>query len=358
MRAGGILLVPLLLGGAAHHAALPSPLATARTAPDPLRRVVRAWPVMGTVLTVTVWGRDTVAMLAAVHAARDSVRLIDSLLSTFRPESELSRLNAAAGGPALHVSPQTLHVLLQARRDWRLSGGAFDPTVGPLVRAWGFHGTRGRVPPRRELDSLRALVGYGAVDIDSSAGTVRLARRGMELDLGGIAKGDALDRARAALGGATITGGSVNLGGNVLVFGRPPAGPRWRVAVVHPRRPERAIGAFLLDSGAVATSGDYEHYYQIDGRRYAHLFVPRTGRTARGVQATTVVGPRGEWSDGLSAAFFLIGPARGSAVADSLPGIAAVWVRDEGTARVRRSAVVRSARARHWFHFDAALPEP
>ena len=109
--------------------------------------------------------------------------------------------------------------------------------------------------------------------------------------------------------------------------------------------------------GNRATSGDYEHYYQIDGRRYAHLIVPRTGRTARGVLATTVVRPRGEWSDGLSAALFLIGPARGSAVADSLPGIAAVWVRDEGTARVRRSAVVHSARARHWFHFDAALPE-
>lgn len=353
MTARGAIAVALLVVGARGSVASQTP--PAHAARDSLVRVARAWPVMGTVFTVTVWGRDTAAMLAAVHAARDSVRLVDSLMSTYRPESEISRLNAAAGASALGVSPQTLRVLLQARLYFRLSGGAFDPTVGPLVRAWGFHGTKGRVPPPRELDSLRALVGYAAVEIDTLARTVRLPRRGMELDLGGIAKGFALDLARRALAGATITGGTVNLGGNVLAFGRAPDGTPWRVAVVHPRIPERALGAFRLDSGAVATSGDYEHYYRIGGRRYPHIIDPRTGRPARGVLSVTVAGPRGEWSDGLSATLFLLGAARGAALADSLPGVAAVWVVDRGMGRVRRGDVVVSARARRAFRVDSSL---
>ena len=355
MSARGTLVVALLACGAWNCAE--SQVRTRDPAPDSLYRVARAWPVMGTVFTVTVWGRDTTAMLAAVHAARDSVRLVDSLMSTYRAESDISRLNAGAGGAASGVSPQTMRVLLQARRYFRLSGGAFDPTIGPLVRAWGFHGTSGRIPPHRELDSLRALVGYAAVEIDTLAGTVRLPRRGMQLDLGGIAKGHALDLARRALAGPAIAGGTVNLGGNVLAFGRPPDGAPWRVVVAHPRDPERALGALALDSGAVATSGDYEHYYRIGGRRYAHIIDPRTGRPARGVLSVTVVGPRGEWSDGLSATLFLLGPSRGAAVADSLPGVAAVWVVDRGTRRVRRRDVVTSTRARRSFDVDASLPE-
>ena len=353
MNAHGALLVALLTCGSLVGAQ--SQTRAADQAPDSLYRVARAWPVMGTVFTVTVWGRDTTAMLAAVHAARDSVRLVDSLMSTYRAESDISRLNAGAGGRAIRVSPQTIRVLLQARRYHRLSGGAFDPTVGPLVRAWGFHGTKGRVPPRRELDSLRALVGYDAVEIDTLAGAVRLPRHGMQLDLGGIAKGHALDLARIALADPSIAGGTVNLGGNVLAFGRSPDDAPWRIVVAHPRDPERALGAFMLDSGAVATSGDYEHYFRVAGRRYAHIIDPRTGRPARGVLSVTVTGPRGEWSDGLSATLFLLGPSRGAALADSLPGVAAVWVLDGGTARVRRSNIVMSARARCSFRVDASL---
>lgn len=349
------LLVALIAAGTSRAGAQDSPAA------DSLRRVARAWPVMGTMLTITVWGSDSVAMLGAVHDARDSVRLVDSLMSTWRAESEISRVNAAAGGAAVRVSPQTMRVLVQARRWWQLSRGAFDPTVGPLVRAWGFHGTRGRIPPRRELDSLRALVGYGEVALDTTVLTVRLPRAGMQLDLGGIAKGFALDLARAALQGATISGGTVDLGGNVLAFGRPPGDGRWQVAVVDPRRRDRALGVLAIDSGAVATSGDYERYYVIRGRRYAHIIDPRTGRPARGVLSATAIGPRGEWSDGLSATLFLLGPDRGMALADSLPGVAAIWVRDAGTGVVRARDVVRSARARDPRAFEfiqASTPSP
>jgi thiamine biosynthesis lipoprotein len=314
--------------------------------------VSRAWPVMGTLLVITVWGReraDTARLLPLVHAARDSVRLVDSLMSNYRPASELSAINRAAGREAVPVSPQLLHVLHQARTYWHLSGGAFDPTVGPLVEAWGFHGTRGRIPPRHELERLRALVGFGAVEIDDQHATVRLPRTGMQLDLGGIAKGYALDLARAALRSPHITGGMIDLGGNILVFGQPPRGTKWRIGIRHPRIPGAILGTIAIDSGAVATSGDYEHFYTIGGVRYAHLIDPRTGEPARGVIAATAIAPRGEWSDGLSAALYLAGPSRGLPLADSLPGVGAIYVLDRGDQPITAVDLRCSRRAAQWF---------
>ncbi len=341
-RAVGLLAAHLVAGVAALDAQAPPP------------RVTRAWPVMGTMFVATAWGQDTLTMLRALQAAHDSVRLVDSLMSTFRPESELSRVNAMAGGVPQRVAPQTMHVLLQARRFWRLSGGRFDPTVGPIVRAWGFFGDTGRVPPRAELDSLRRLVGYGRVALDSVAGTVRLPLPGMRLDLGGIAKGYALDLARAAMRDRSISGGMVDLGGNILVFGRPPSGTRWLIGIRHPRRDGRIIGTVALDSGAVATSGDYEHYFRIDGVRYGHLIDPTTGYPRRGVLAATAIGPTGEWSDGLSATLFLAGPVRGARIADSLAGTGGIWVTGTGDAAVRPRDIVLSRRARSVFRAQPA----
>ena len=315
------------------------------------QKIERAWPVMGTMFVATVWGTDSVAMLRGVQAARDSVRLVDSLMSTYRPTSEISRVNDSAGGIPQRVSPQTMHVLLHAKRLWIASGGLFDPTVGPLVRAWGFQGDSGAVPSSARLDSLRALVGYQRVELDSAQGAVCLTRAGVRLDLGGIAKGYALDLARAALTDPRITGGMVDLGGNVLVFGRPPTGTQWVIGIRHPRYADRVLGTVSLDSGAVATSGDYEHFIRVRGVRYGHLIDPFTGYPRRGVMAATAIGPRGEWSDGVSGTLFLAGARRGAEIADSLPGVGGVWMLDRGRDQVRLADIVSSRRARETFHF-------
>jgi FAD:protein FMN transferase len=319
----------------------------------PLVQVTRAWPVMGTMLVVTVWATDTSRVSSALLAARDSVRLVDSLMSTYRSSSDLSRLDAAAGAPEpVRVARQTMTVLLKARLYWRLSGGAFDPTVGPMVRAWGFEQTRARRPTGRALDSLRRLVDFSAVELDSVHSTARLPRAGMRLDLGGIAKGFALDMARRALRDAAICAGKLDLGGNLLLFGRPPGGGPWRVEIVDPLRRERVVGGFTLDSGAVATSGNYEHYVVVKGRRYGHLIDPRTGEPARGVLSATAIGPSGEWSDGLSATLFLLGPRRGARLADSLPSVAAIWILDRGQKRPAMRDLVCSSRIAPRFTFE------
>lgn len=349
----GVLLAVLSTGGAAQHRE------AAGTTTNPPVRVSRAWPLMGTLFRATVWTRDSTSGARLIRNARDSVVLVDSLMSTYRPSSEISLVNTSAGlKTPVRVSTQTMAVLQKARFYWEVSGGAFDPTVGPIVTAWGFEGSRPRRPSPRALDSLRALVGFGDVELDSAAGTVRLPRTSMRLDLGGIAKGYALDLARKVLADPSIQGGSVDLGGNVLLFGRPPGGGKWRIAIVDPRRGERPIGELSLDSGAVATSGNYEHYVVIDGKRYGHIMDPRTAMPARGVLSATAVGPLGEWSDGLSATLFLLGPTRGSALIDSIPGLAGIWVLDRGQKSVTGRDIVCSARARKLFQMSGEVKSP
>jgi thiamine biosynthesis lipoprotein len=350
-RALALLALLLAVGDVPVASGQGSPSADAR-----LVRVSRAWPVMGTMLVVSVWTADPSGVATSLLAARDSVRLVDSLMSTYRGSSDVSRVNAAAGrAEPVRVAEQTMSVLSKARLYWRLSDGAFDPTVGPLVRAWGFDQRHGHRPAPRALDSLRRLVGFEAVELDSGRSTVRLPRVGMALDLGGIAKGFALDLARRALRSTAIRGGTIDLGGNMLLFGRPPSGDQWRVEIVDPLNRDRVVGGFTLDSGAVATSGDYEHYVLVGGKRYGHLLDPRTGEPSRGVLSATAIGPLGEWSDGLSATLFLLGPHRGARLADSLPNVAAIWVSDRGQLRTAMRDVVCSSRAAPRFVADRRL---
>lgn len=301
-------------------------------------RLERGWPVMGTLLRASAAAPDSAAANRALEAARSAVFRVDSLMSTYRDDSDLSRINAAAGsGRWVPVAASTARVL-EAALSWaRISGGAFDPTAGPLASAWGFHRGEPAVPPPARSDSAARLVGWRLVERDTAGRGVRLPRAGMRLDFGAIAKGWALDRAVRAMREAGAVGGTVDLGGNVSVFGRPPrARDRWRLGIRHPRREGRLAGTLALDSGSVATSGDSEQFVVEDGTRYSHVMDPRTGRPARGVVQVTVTAARGIDADALSTALFVLGPEEGRALLESpavrrrAPRATAAWILDPG----------------------------
>ncbi len=319
---------------------------------------------MGTFFTATVWESDPAAARSALRAARAAVERVDSLMSTYRPESEISQVNAQAGTyTPTRLSKETTDVLAAALRYAASTAGALDVTVGPLADVWGFHAHAGRIPPRPALDSARAFVGWRRVAFDSAARMVRLPHRGMRLDLGAIAKGYALDLAARAMRRAGARRGMVDLGGNVLVFGAPPSGRWWRTAVVDPRLPEAALGVITMDGGAVATSGSYEQFFEAGGRRYGHIFDPRTGAPTSGVASATVVAPTGIASDALSTALYVLGPEAGCAVA-AAEGVEALWVRDPGPASVARppalapGALVATPGLRLRLDPNAGLPSP
>jgi thiamine biosynthesis lipoprotein len=239
---------------------------------------------------------DCEVMLAAPDAATarslawvaiDEVRRIEAAYSRYRSDSILSRINAAAGQCEVEIDQETDALLDYAGDLYQSSGGLFDITSGVLRKAWNFR--EARVPTPAELEPLLALTGWDKVE--RSPGRVRLALPGMELDFGGFGKEYAADRAAVLLRGAGVEHGYVNLGGDLRVIGPQPDGAPWLIAIRHPRELERTVASIEVHSGALASSGDYERYIVVDGRRYCHVLNPVDGMSVDYWRSVSVLAP-------------------------------------------------------------------
>ncbi len=252
-------------------------------------------------------------------AIEAELELTDRLLSTWNEESELSRFNAHASTEPFRLAPETMGLLEIALRVSDLSKGAFDVTVGPLVRAWGFgpQGPPPRTPSAATLAETRARVGPGLLVLDPGAGTAAKTRADVACDLSALAPGWTADRIAAALGDLGHRRCIVDVGGEVVARGRRADGTRWRVAVESPG-PARGSGTVLaLEDAAVATSGDYRNaWVDEEGRRRSHLIDPRTGEpVAHGLASVTLVDREGVWADALATALLVMGPEAAWALA-------------------------------------------
>ena len=233
---------------------------------------------------VQVYADDEAHAAAAANAAIAEVKRIEAKYSRYREESLLSRINAAAGKDAVEVDEETLRLLAFADAAFRQSDGLFDATSGVLRRAWNFR--EPRVPARAELDALLPLVGWEKVEI--AANRVRLRLSGMQLDFGGFGKEYAVDRAARVMAEQGAKSAMVSLAGDLAILGPQPGGAPWRMGIKHPRRGDKLLATIPVMSGAIATSGDYERFIEVDGERHCHILDPRTGRSARGLQSVTV----------------------------------------------------------------------
>jgi thiamine biosynthesis lipoprotein len=245
---------------------------------------------MAAIHEITVDHADERAAHAAIDAAIADVQRIEAKYSRYRDDSLTAAIRRAAGGAAVAIDAETAALLDYADRCFALSGGRFDLTSGVLRRAWDFRREPPRVPAQSEIDRLLDLVGWGHVERD--ARSVRLKRAGMELDFGGIGKEYAADRAATLLADHGVEHALVNLAGDLRAVGGQGDGSPWRIAIRHPREPEpAAIGWLELRDGALATSGDYERHFEVDGRRYCHLLDARTGWPVAGWQSISVAAP-------------------------------------------------------------------
>jgi len=290
------------------------------------RSVTYPLRAMGTYVNVTLVTPDSAGSLADAHAAHAAVRLVDSLMSNWTTSSEVARLNRVADSVTARVEPHVLQVLARSLRLWRESDGAFDITVEPLVRAWGFIGGPRRVPTEVEVRAAHSLVGAGDVVLDSAAGTIRFARRGMRVDLGGIAKGYAVDLAMRALRERGVLDALVDASGNMMSVGHPPRAPHWRIGLRDPRDRMAYFARVRLEGDAISTSANYEQFVAQDGKRYGHILDPRTGRPAEGLLAVTVVAADATTTDAWDTPLFVLGLEAAKRKARSLPDIAAILV--------------------------------
>ncbi|NOY53946.1 MAG: FAD:protein FMN transferase [Deltaproteobacteria bacterium] len=271
--------------------------------------VEREQILMGTTVSITIAGVDPDRADHAADRAFGEIRRLEAIMSTYRPDSGISKVNDAAGKGWTPVSPELRLVIRAGLRFGALSNGAFDITVKPLVRIW--HIEKGPPPPGRgKIDAVLPLVDYRKVRIDR-AGRVRLPKPGMAIVLGGVAKGYAVDRAIEVLEKEGIENAIVNAGGDLRAIGRRSVSRPWRVGIEDPRHRGRLMEELPLTDRAAATSGDYERFYIYQGVRYHHILDPRTGRPARGCRSVTVIAPTAMEADALATAVFVLGPKKG-----------------------------------------------
>ena len=292
------------------------------------REFERTGPVMGTVAEVKVVAPSEEAAGRALDAVFAELDAVDEAMSVYREGSDVARINASAGASSVSVGPGTIEVLEEAKSVSALSGGAFDATIGPLIDLWGFRSLHFREPGKAEVEAVLAgLVGFGNIIIDPERGTVRLAKPGMSIDLGGIAKGYGVDRAARALREAGMERGLVNVGGDLYCLGE----KAWRVGIRHPRAAEKLMARIDVANAAVATSGDYENYFESGGRRYCHILDPRTGCPAEtDVVSVTAVAGSCSQADAIATAVLVLGAADGMALVEGIDGADAVVAREEG----------------------------
>ena len=267
-------------------------LSVALTA-QPLR-LEKSADAMGSTYTIELYGNDRVAMEAAVDAAFEEVRRLDDVLSNYKRDSQWSEINRRAAERPVAVSPEVLRLLEACMEYSRASEGAFDITVGPLMKVWGFYKGSGRLPHRAEVMAALTKVGYRHIRLDQQAVTVAFDRPGVEIDPGGVGKGYAVDRMvdilkQKGFHNALVAGS----GSSIYGMGVPPDEPRgWRIEIKNPWDTGKTAAEAFLKDMSLSTSGAYEKFFRAEGRTYAHIMDPRTGYPARGAVAVSVVAPR------------------------------------------------------------------
>ena len=303
----------------------------ARLAPSSASVIAkRAQMHMGTLVTVTAVAFDTKVGNRAVQAAFDEIKRLEQLLSTWRSDSELSQVNAEAGRRPVKVSRETFEVVGRSLEMARLTHGGFNIALGPAIEAWSVT-ERQQIPDDHTLEQLKLLVDWTNIQLDQKAQTIYLPRKGMRLDVGGVGKGYAADRAVEVMKRAGAKGGVVALSGDIKAFGVLAERTGFPVGIRHPRDEGALIGMIDSQDEAISTAGDYERFFERDGIRYHHILDPHTLQPARGCQSVTVIAKEGVMADGLDTGIFVLGPKNGMALVEQLPDVEAIIVDANGT---------------------------
>ena len=285
--------------------------------------------VMGTscTLAAVVDAKRRADARGALRQAETAVRAVEIRMSNWLSDSEISRLNAAAAGREVPLEAASLEVLRAARDAHALSDGAFDVTCGPLIELWRAAPGRGKVPSEAELAQARAASKWRLIELTDGGAVKRHAAA--RVDLGGIAKGYAIDRAAEILQQAGLAGGLVDIGGDLVCFGKPPVEETWTVDVMDPFGEGCLARLRLPEGGAVCTSGNYARFHEIAGRRYSHIIDPRTSRPADAAASVTVVASRAITADVWATALSVLGPDGFDRLPDGVEAMIVAGTKDD-----------------------------
>jgi FAD:protein FMN transferase len=290
---------------------------------------------MGTEFQVILAGSDREHLEAAGNEALDQVERLEERLSHYRPESEICDLNLRAPYGPVRMEPGLFRLIARAVALSEATGGAFDCTAGPLVRCWGFFRGQGQpAAPQAVREALRS-VGSSLLELDPEEQTIRFRRQGMQVHLGALGKGHAVDQVVETLRELRVEAALVHGGtSTVYALGAPPGENGWEIGLCDPGNRGRRLGVLTLRDRALSTSGDYEQFFEVDGRRFSHILDPRTGHPAEGVRSATVLAGSATDTDALSTAAFVLGVEKTRQLCDAFPGTGAVMVPEMGPDKV------------------------
>jgi FAD:protein FMN transferase len=305
---------------------------------QPLLRMERSAPAMGTTYTIDIYGRDMGIMQAAAVGALEEAGRIDRMLSNYQPESELSRVNEQAAGQPVKVSQELFDLLAACVEYSRASQGAFDITVAPLMKVWGFYKDSGRLPHRAEVRAALGQIGYRNIELNPASRTVHFARHGVSLDPGGVGKGYAVDKMVGVLRKSGIACALVSGGGSSIYgMGTPPDNPKgWYVRIRDPKDEKKTAAEVYLRDESISTSGNYEKFFWAEGKLYSHIMDPRTGFPAEGMLSVSVIAPNTLDSEVWAKPYYILGRDWTRAhkprdfqvfLCEDKPGAACAWVR-------------------------------
>lgn len=283
--------------------------------------------IMGTRIVVELWADSRAQGDAAIEAVMDEMRRVDRDMSTYKPTSEVSKVNAEAAQAPLRISPELFELLTQALEYSRITDGAFDITYASVGYMYDFR--QHLRPNQAQIEKALPAINYRHILLDPKAQTVKFSQPGVRIDLGGIGKGHAVDQGIKILQARGIRHALVTAGGDSRIigdrFGKP-----WVIGIRHPDRKDEVIARIPLEDAAISTSGDYERYFDENGVRYHHIIDPHSGQSARKVRSATIIGPTATRTDGLSKTAFVLGAERALEIYNRLEDIDAVLVTPDG----------------------------
>jgi len=287
--------------------------------------------VMGTFARVTVIAPDSRTGAKCIEAALAEIRKVDDLMSDYKEDSEISRVNKDAFAQPVEVGESTFEVIRRSIEFSRLTDGAFDITVGPLVQLFRKAKNDGIAPTPEQIADAKVRVGYEKLILNDADHTVRFTVEGMGLDVGGIGKGYAVDKAIEATQKLGASGAMVDLGGHVRCFGTPPKGrEKWIIGLQDPNIDDFGGSGILLklqaSDTAIITSGDYQQFAIIDGKKQSHIIDRRTGKGAEGLSSVTIIAPNATDADALATAVSVLGPEKGLSLIEKLPQTEAILI--------------------------------
>jgi len=300
---------------------------------------------MGTVFEATIYAPDKYVAEKTFNDVFQEINRLDYLMSNYKKKSVLSELNNDASAEPADCNKELASVIEQSLQYSDITDGAFDITIGPLMKKWGFFKKKGRIPDKEELDSALESVSYKNIIIEEktikslsknpvTVKTVFFKNPDTQIDLGGIGKGYAVDRAVSVLKQNGISSALINFAGNIYTFGTPPGKKSWVIGLQHPRESEGLLGTFEIKDKAVSTSGDYEKFFTIEGKRYSHIIDPRTGNPVKGIVSVTIVTGNATRADALSTGVFVLGLEKGMDLIEQLPDVEGIIIYEDTDSRL------------------------